>query len=107
MTALLDDEQALATQLSGSALGEIDEMPDAAYSARTAAAAARDAAFGSAPILGIGDAAWRSLWDAAARFAAEVYPGAEYPANDAAQVCVLCQRPLDDDAHDRLHTFRN
>jgi hypothetical protein len=73
--------------------------------AKTATAnRARSAAMGGAQLEAVGDAAWRSLWEAARAYSAVAYPGRDFPVVADAR-CVLCQQPLATDAAARLHGF--
>ncbi|MFY9622575.1 MAG: AAA family ATPase [Pyrinomonadaceae bacterium] len=55
---------------------------------------------------GLGTATWRALWEAARRYSeTHVYKGERFPVVREGAVCVLCQRPLDKTATDRIHTF--
>lgn len=73
---------------------------------RAAATAASAAAFAGAPLDGIGNAAWRALWDSAQRFAAGAGPGgARFVASEAGAPCVLCQQDLSAEAAARVASF--
>ena len=66
----------------------------------------RQSGFSGDPLAGIGEHAWRELWEAARRYSTFVLPGLGFPVvtgEDA--VCVLCQQPLAADAKDRLQRF--
>jgi len=43
----------------------------------------------------VGSEAWRTLFESARKFSAEVYPDVPFPAIGVDEVCLLCQQPLD------------
>jgi len=70
-----------------------------------AARADADRRFASDP-LPVGLPAWETLWEAARSYAEEhVHPGQEFPQIEEGGVCVLCQRPYDEDTADRFKRF--
>jgi energy-coupling factor transporter ATP-binding protein EcfA2 len=69
-----------------------------------AARLAREQAFSAASLGGVGDAAWRALWNAARAYSQVAYPEREFPVVEEA-LCVLCQQPVGDDAAERLRRF--
>jgi energy-coupling factor transporter ATP-binding protein EcfA2 len=70
-----------------------------------AADAARTQVLGEGELEGIGEPAWRALWEAARAFSQEsAYRDRDFPAVVDAR-CVLCQQPLDADAATRLTAF--
>ncbi len=82
-------------------LMELREKRDTVVSA---ARLAREEAFATAPLDGVGDAVWRELWNAARAYSQTAYPGREFPVVDEA-LCVLCQQPLGHEAVERLRRF--
>ncbi|MDE0507176.1 MAG: AAA family ATPase [Gammaproteobacteria bacterium] len=55
---------------------------------------------------GTGNQAWKSLFEAARRFATDVaYPGEEFPRSTQGKVCPLCQEELGDTGTQRLYRF--
>jgi energy-coupling factor transporter ATP-binding protein EcfA2 len=72
-----------------------------------AAAAASQALFAASPLPDVGKEAWRSLWEAARRYAdTTAYPEKVFPAAEAdTDLCVLCQQPLGAEAVARRLTF--
>ena len=77
---LTDD---LATTIAGTTdevLSNLLALADEAREKRDAATLAAEAAFGSAPIKGVGESAWRNLWEAARRYSEQVaYPERPFP----------------------------
>ena len=57
------------------------------------------------PIPNIGSNAWRQMLTYAREFATEVAPGEKASELSAAEFCMLCQQPLDDDARKRMAKF--
>jgi energy-coupling factor transporter ATP-binding protein EcfA2 len=62
---------------------------------------------GNDPLKGVGSETWRTLWEAAKKYAiTEVHPiVANYPEAESAKTCVLCQQSLTQDAKNRLARF--
>lgn len=101
--ALVVEAAALA---SDGALNEIQELAIAATARRRAATMAASGAFGASLLPGGGEEAWRSLWEAARRYASEVaYVATDFPPRNAPSLCVLCQQPLSVEALTRLAGF--
>lgn len=101
---------ALAATLAKTAdapLSHLLALAETARSKRAAATLAAEAAFSGAAMPGVGEEAWRNLWEAARRYSLEVaYPGKPFPpaAHDDAH-CVLCHQTLPDDAAARMNAF--
>lgn len=95
-----------AIELLGEAqIGRDKELLDALVNARAAADAFAADRVGRYPIIATGNETWRRLFLLARQFAAEAGvapPGASFEIGDP---CVLCQRPLDETARDRLNQF--
>jgi energy-coupling factor transporter ATP-binding protein EcfA2 len=74
-----------------------------------AAKVASEALFAASPLPEIGQASWRSLWEAARNYADEVaYPDHSFPeATPGDDLCVLCQQPLTGEAIQRQATFES
>lgn len=99
---------ALETALDHSAIGELRVAHEALATARAAAALASGEAFANAPLGGVGGDPWRTLWEAARRFATQgASPAQPFPPPVDAEgaICVLCQQELTSDARNRLHGF--
>jgi len=81
---------------------------EATHAAKAEAAlAASEALFAASPLPDVGQAAWRTLWEAARAYADGVaYPEKTFPEAAADEgLCVLCQQPLGADAVERQATF--
>lgn len=86
-------------------LKRIKERSDVAREKRLAATLVADSAFGDFDISGIGKESWRSLWEAARRYAeSDAYLDKKFPPKDDA-LCVLCLTPLDGAAISRMNSF--
>jgi energy-coupling factor transporter ATP-binding protein EcfA2 len=74
-----------------------------------AAKVASEALFAASPLPEIGQATWRSLWEAARKYSDEVaYPSKSFPeATPGDDLCVLCQQPLTGEAIERQATFES
>lgn len=73
---------------------------------RRAAKVAADVAFSDEALEGVGGAVWGVLWEAARRYSTEIaYVGTPFPAVGDADLCLLCQQPLNADAKERLLKF--
>lgn len=73
---------------------------------REAARVAAEKAFTGEPLVGVGSEIWRTLWESARRYSAEiVYPGQAFPPSGDDAHCVLCQQPLEAEARARMARF--
>jgi len=107
-----DGARRLITALDGYAaayaddvLASLKDSADNARSARAAARAAAHAAFDKLAVSGVGSQAWRTLWEAARRYADHTaYPDKRFP-HDGDERCVLCQQALDESAKARMQSF--
>lgn len=112
-TLYADQLRALVTLLNEAvALGGDDaivamwDLAAAATSKRAAATVAAGEAASASALQGFGGDAWRTLWESARRYSADVaYPTGHFPPCDPAEACVLCQQPLTDDARARMASF--
>jgi energy-coupling factor transporter ATP-binding protein EcfA2 len=92
--------------LSETAALELRQAYDASVAAREAAKLASSEVFANEPLAGVGGAAWKRMYEAAARYASEANPETEFPATASDSLCVWCQQPLSADASDRLRRFK-
>ncbi|WP_407116123.1 AAA family ATPase [Bradyrhizobium sp. LMG 9283] len=99
----------LANALAGATdevLSNLLALAEDARQKRGAATFAAEAAFGSAPIKGVGGAAWRTLWEAARRYSEQVaYPEGPFPPAAGDAICVLCHQTLPEEAATRMSSF--
>ena len=87
---------------------QISALQDAIEAVRVAQEAARAAsasAFDSEPVPETGSEAWRTLWEAARRFAVGGTQDPDGFPPASGQYCPLCQQSLDDPAAERLRRF--
>jgi len=93
-------------KLSDENCRHILELKKDALVKREAAQAAARKVFSGAPLEGIGEDAWKLLWEHARRYSeGHAYPGKTFPYLAPDAKCVLCHQPLSDDARNRLATF--
>lgn len=101
-TLLASHLDSLGGTFSAAAGLGLDTARTRAATSNAAAALAARVSFDGEPLPGIGGAAWRMLWESAARYSGEAYPGHEFPHTQGGSVCVLCQQPLAAEGADRL-----
>lgn len=94
--------------LNTGAVRRIESLLQNVHATGQAATAAAQAAFGGLPIRGIGDAAWRALWESARKYSeAEAYRDAEFPFTGEGAMCVLCLQSLNTEAKGRFVRFED
>ncbi len=100
---------ALAAVLAKTAdtpLSHVLAQAEDARDKRAAANLAADAAFSGARLPGVGEGAWRNLWEAARRYSTGVAnAGHSFPPDTTDAHCVLCHQPLSASALVRMHVF--
>lgn len=63
-------------------------------------------AFSAAPLRGVGEEAWRQLWEAARQYSlVHAYPETVFPNTGNEALCVLCQQPIAEAAAARMESF--
>ncbi|AHZ71682.1 hypothetical protein OU5_4603 [Pseudomonas mandelii JR-1] len=86
-----------------------DELSKAKVSAVTARKAANEVAqqaFANAPLQGVGESAWKLMWEQARAYSvAHAYHGHEFPVTSEGAHCVLCQQELTAEGAARLKSF--
>lgn len=99
----------LAPLSSAAAFLQREHLKAARDAKADAARVASEALFAASPLPEIGQATWRSLWEAARKYADEVaYPERSFPdATPGDDHCVLCQQPLTSEAIQRQATFES
>lgn len=93
--------------------GLTDETADKLFSAKESALAARTAAndvarqaFANAPLQGVGETAWKLMWEQARNYSiAHAYHGRDFPVTGEGARCVLCQQELTVEGAARLKSF--
>jgi energy-coupling factor transporter ATP-binding protein EcfA2 len=92
--------------LSADRLTTLFDSRTQAIAARHAASLAAADAFSSEPLAGIGDDAWRLLFEAAREYSLRsAYPGEVFPVTHEESHCVLCQQELSEPARLRFRQF--
>lgn len=112
-TLYADELRALAAQLSeaealasDATLQGLQSLHETAKGHRQAATWAATKTFESSALGGVGDSAWKALWEAARKYSQQVaYEGEHFPACSPDKLCVLCQQPLSADAQKRMAAF--
>lgn len=85
---------------------EIKRLHSRSVATRAAANAAAQNRFASEPLRLVGSDAWRSMWEAARRYAtADARPGDAFPPTASGDHCPLCQQTLSAEAADRFSRF--
>jgi len=105
----------MATSVSALRESFSDEKAQALLDARSNAEVKRQAATAYAtaflnglPLKGVGDAVWRTLWDAAKAYSTGLaYRDHPFPHVGDEACCVLCQQPLEDEGKARLASFES
>ena len=103
LASLIADAQTLGSDEVISALRGLAAQ---ARSKRVAAIIVAEQTFAASALPGVGGEAWRTLWESARRYSADVpYPERHFPACEPADACVLCQQPISADAKKRMESF--
>ena len=77
-----------------------------AVAARKAANEVAQQAFANVPLQGVGDTAWKLMWEQARAYSvAHAYHGHEFPVTSDGAHCVLCQQELTAEGATRLKSF--
>ncbi|MBB3916184.1 AAA family ATPase [Rhizobium fabae] len=101
-----DDLEAALAQFSAAALLAIQNAVEKAGARRATANLAAEALFGTVVVKGVGEEAWRQLWEAARRYSEQdSSPHESFPPSIEGAPCVLCQQPLGVAALQRMSTF--
>ena len=95
----------IAARFGESGVTELRATADAARTTGEALALVRSAAFDVTVLHGTGNAAWIDMWEAAERFAAATYQGADFPNTSEGARCPLCQQAYDAGSSDRMRHF--
>jgi energy-coupling factor transporter ATP-binding protein EcfA2 len=85
---------------------DIERLRTRSFQTRAAADAAARHQFSSEPLRLVGSEAWRSMWEAARRYATmDARPEALFPPTTTSDRCPLCQQTLSAEAADRFARF--
>lgn len=93
----------LCEAASSKTLAELRKLKADKDATREAADAAARTSFADEPLPEVGSEAWRTLWEAARKYAAIAQPDRPFPPPDGP--CPLCQQDLSAEAADRLSRF--
>ena len=97
-----------AELLSDTSINEAFAARDRTHGTRRVVESLQRATFGEQPLSNTGSSAWRSLWEAAARFSTvDAYPSHEFPNTEEGALCVLCQQELVGNGAQRLRRFKD
>ena len=92
---------------SDDALGILKAKKEAAVSKRQAADLAATSAFSDSAIAGVGEAAWKALWDSARKYSRTVgNDGIDFPPTEG-DFCPLCHQSVDETTAKRLSRFES
>ena len=85
---------------------ELFKAKESAVTARNAAIVVAQQAFANAPLQGVGEEAWKLLWEQARNYSvAHAYHGHTFPVITEGAHCVLCQQELTEESAVRLKSF--
>lgn len=101
----LDLLPAIETGLSQGTADDLKTKSDEAKIASSAAALAAADAFTSEPLPGVGEDAWRRMYDHAKAFVVSTGARTDIPVEEG-EPCALCQQPLSGEASARLKRFQ-
>lgn len=106
LTRMANEITAISARVSDEKLGGLIALRSTAKTLRDAAKLAADDAFKDSALPGVGEGAWRALWEAARRYSVEAaYAELPFPQTADGSACVLCHQTLDDAARARLAGF--
>jgi energy-coupling factor transporter ATP-binding protein EcfA2 len=92
--------------LSDEKAEELYKAKDLAISARKTADKIAQQAFANAPLHGVGETAWKLMWEQARNYSiSHAYHDHEFPVTTEGSRCVLCQQELTDESAARLKSF--
>lgn len=104
---LLNSISLISGQAADDELQKIYDLAKDARLKREAARIAAEEAFSGESLKGIGSEAWRILWDSARQYSTHAYPDQLFPPSEEGTLCVLCQQPLSNEAHERMARFED
>ncbi|MDO6415490.1 AAA family ATPase [Sphingomonas sp. BIUV-7] len=102
---LADKAVAVMASLGRQQIDRDSELVQRSAEARAAAETFASEQAGRFPIAGTGSETWKQLFLLARKFAAEADVVPDNGAFEIGDPCLLCQRPLDEDARDRMVAF--
>ena len=102
---VIEKLEAIEELLGPEAIADFDKIRTDSVNKRAAAELHAKQLVGSTPLSSVGTSPWMELWNAARKFAELAQPKSSFPSTSDADVCVLCQQELDQDARQRLQNF--
>lgn len=103
---LAEELRTTAVQLDESAVNELTRLRAAAVDAEAAASVLARSFGDAARLPGLGDRAWRQLWEAAQAYSRSTpYPDRDFPVVSEDALCVLCHQKLSGEARARFEKF--
>ena len=95
------------SKISDSSFEGIKKGLEELETTKKALAIASEDIFSNEPLKGIGENAWKLLYNAAKEYSIQfAYPDREFPVIDGDRLCVLCMQPLQENAKDRFKRFK-
>lgn len=96
----------LTEGLTDEKAAELSKAKVTAVAARKAANEVAQQAFANAPLQGVGETAWKLMWEQARAYSViHAYHGDEFPVTADGAQCVLCQQELTAEGATRLKSF--
>ncbi|EML0564699.1 TPA: hypothetical protein RQN99_004990 [Klebsiella oxytoca] len=96
----------LRSSLSDGQAEELFKVKEAAIAARKAANLVAQQAFANVPLQGVGETAWKLMWEQARGYSTtHAYHDHGFPVTSEGAHCVLCQQKLTAEASTRLKSF--
>ncbi len=105
LTSYLADLRAIDDTLSVKSASEIANLTERSHTSVTAASLAAKDRFKSEPLPGVGQAAWRLMYDYAEKYVQTFSPEAKNLPAATGDKCALCQQPLQQEGSARLQRF--
>lgn len=99
--------QNLENNLTGQALNNLKEILNNFCVAKEALGESSNAAFSDLPMQGVGNNAWKILWESARKFYNESTQSESFPNVSDGNSCPLCLQDLEDEARERFTKFED
>src|SRR5690554_3172067 len=99
--------QNLENNLTGQALNNLKEILNNFCVAKEALRESSNTAFSDLPIQGVGNNAWKILWESARKFYNESTQTESFPNVSDGSSCPLCLQDLEDEARERFTKFED
>jgi energy-coupling factor transporter ATP-binding protein EcfA2 len=99
--------QNLENNLTGQAINNLKEILNNFCVAKEALRESSNTAFSDLPIQGVGNNAWKILWESARKFYNESTQSESFPNLSDGSSCPLCLQDLEDEARERFTKFED